>query len=91
MEEALYWLQIAEGDYERLGMHISLQDTFYLQAIVYDSISQPVPRDRRVRHLRDAEKTAQEVSGEMDEGVVDIWDAVCEIGVAIASGDNFLD
>jgi len=89
LHDAIYYLKKAESDYRKLEMYASVQDMLYLQAVVHEALGEKVARDEASERLMEVEKTEKKAGSEMDEGMVAIWDAVCEIGAAIASGDTF--
>lgn len=81
-------------------MHASRQDALYLQAAVYErfranevheiaDVEWKEKRDLASRKLKEAEAMEKRYRGEMDKGMMAIWDTVCEIGVAVANGATF--
>lgn len=89
LSDALYYLKQAEHDYEALEMHHSVQDIVYLQTIVFEAIGDAELRDEGSRKVMEEEETIKRLQAEMDDGMMAIWDIVCEIGVAVASGDTY--
>lgn len=69
-------------------MHASVQDALYLQAIVHERLGEPSERDAASRELKEAESVEKRMISEMDTGMIQIWDVVCQIGVAVANGDT---
>ena len=88
LAEARYYLKRAEEDYRELEMHASVQDALYLQAIIYERLGEPLERDAASRQLKEAGLVEKRMTSEMDTGMMQIWEVVCQIGVAVANGDT---
>jgi anaphase-promoting complex subunit 5 len=88
LTEAIYYLKRAEEDYRELEMHASVQDALYLQAIVHERLGEPSKRDTASRELKEVNSVEERMKSEMDTGMMQIWDVVCQIGVAVANGDT---
>jgi anaphase-promoting complex subunit 5 len=88
-QDAIYYLKRAESDYRKLEMYASVQDMLYLQAVVQNALGAKLAREEASERLLDVKKIEKRMLSEMDEGMIAIWDVVCEIGVGIASGDTY--
>ena len=88
LAEAIYYLKRAEEDYRELEMHASVQDALYLQAIIYERLGEPLERDAASCQLKEAGLVDKRMTSEMDTGMMQIWEVVCQIGVAVANGDT---
>jgi anaphase-promoting complex subunit 5 len=88
LAEAIYYLKRAEEDYRELEMHASVQDALYLQTIIYERLGEPLERDAASRQLKEAGLVEKRMTSEMDTGMMQIWEVVCQIGVAVANGDT---
>jgi anaphase-promoting complex subunit 5 len=91
LHDAIYYLKRAESDYRTMEMYASVQDMLYLQAVVHEALGEKVARDETSERLMEVEKIEKKMQSEMDEGMIAIWDVVCEIGVGVASGDTYHD
>lgn len=72
-------------------MHASTQEMMYLQAVMYEATGDAKGRDESSKKVMEEEERIKRLQTEMDDGMVAIWGVVCEIGVAVASGDTYRD
>ncbi|KAG8783920.1 hypothetical protein FRC15_004305 [Serendipita sp. 397] len=89
LSEALVYLKKAEDDYQTLEIYSSVQDMLYLQAVVHETLEEPTLRDLAGKRLREIEEVEEKMRVGSDEEMTEVWDVVCEIGIAVARGDTY--
>ncbi|PVG02241.1 hypothetical protein CPB86DRAFT_751668 [Serendipita vermifera] len=89
LSQALYYLKRAEEDYLLLEMHASVQDMLYMQAVIHEALGERSQREIASARLKEVENLENKVRVELDIGMMELWDVVCEVGIAVANGDTF--
>jgi hypothetical protein len=70
-------------------MHAFVQDMLYMQAVIHETLGERSQREIAGTRLKEVENLENRVREELDVGMMEVWDVVCEVGIAVANGDTF--
>ncbi|KAE9400546.1 hypothetical protein BT96DRAFT_919390 [Gymnopus androsaceus JB14] len=82
LQEAMWWLAIAEADYLKLQIYRSAMDVQYLLAVVHNSMGAEQERDAAAERFEATQQIAQRLEMDIvDDEVGAIMDIVSRVGV----------
>jgi len=80
---------MAKTAFRKLEMYEAEQDVLYLLAVACENADKSRKRDLAIVEFREAEEKQKQANLAMDEGLVAVWEFVCEVGVMISTGLNW--
>lgn len=81
LQEAMWWLAIAEADYLKLQIYRSAMDVQYLLAVVHNSMGAEQERDAAAERFEATQQIAQRLEMDIvDDEVGAIMDIVSRVG-----------
>lgn len=86
IREAIPYIEMAEKDYKTIEILRSLADTQYYLAVMYHNLGMEAERDTAAeRHEKTEEERQKAAICGVETWVKDVWDLVCEVGVALSA------
>ncbi|KAF9270017.1 hypothetical protein L218DRAFT_849491 [Marasmius fiardii PR-910] len=85
LQDAIYWLIIAEKDYLDLEMYRSATDVQYLLSVVYHNLGMETERNSAaLRHIESEKRQRQAEEVSIDDTVASVLDVVSNVGAALS-------